>query len=306
LRQVHDLTERMVVSEILDLAGKPASKPLLVYFERASASATRILREHRISFIGKAGQCFLFHPPLLVDRELPPIDAPMAEPLTSVRADERNPFGRTGSRVLRWLLLHPLEEFSMHDLTRDTGLSGALVSRVVHALDSEAWIDLTPDRQDRRVRRVRMRRPRQALAAWSQAWERRRVPAESWNIRADGVEAAMRRLMRVKKHNPDLRWAVGGLAGASLIERVAEPATTLLWVSRDHLEGLRTALAPTRSLRAQPSLRVALAPDDFIFELAEQSKGVPVVDRVQLWLDCSGEGERALQAADAITRGMGW
>jgi len=53
-------------------------------------------------------------------------------------------------------------------------------------------------------------------------------------------------------------------------------------------------------------LRVAIAPDDFIFDLSSSKRGVPVADRVQLWLDCNGEGERALSAADAIAREMGW
>ena len=306
LHRVADLTDRLVAAEILDEVDGPASKPLLVHFERASASAMQTLREHRISFIGESGACFLFSPPLIVDRELPPTHLPATRQPPAIGAGERNPFGRTASRVLRWLLLHPTQEFSMHDLTLNTELSGPLVSRVVRTLDSEAWIDLAPDPIDRRIRRVRMRRPLQALAAWGRAWERRRISTENWNIRADSAEAAMRRLKRVGQREPELRWAVGGLAGASLLERVVEPATTLLWVSGDHLEGLGRALAPTRSINSHPSLRVAVAPDDFIFDLATHRKGLPVVDPVQLWLDCSREGERAAQAADAIAREMNW
>lgn len=306
VRWVDELTDLLVTSEIIEEAATSASKPLLVYFERASPDALRALREQRISFVGEEGSCFLFSPPLFVDRESPVIPAPMPEPSPPMRADARNPFGRTGSRVLRWLLLHPNEEFSMHDLARQTRVSPALVSRVVRALDDEAWIDLEPDPEDRRVRRTRMRRPRVALHAWGQSWDRRRIATQRWNIRSDSVESMVRRLRRVRRSDPELRWAIGGLAGASLLERVAEPTNTLLWVSRDHLDRLRAVLSPTPSAGGRPHLRVAIAPDDFIFDLSSSEGGVPVVDRVQLWLDCNGEGERALSAADAITREMGW
>jgi hypothetical protein len=118
----------------------------------------------------------------------------------------------------------------------------------------------------------------------------------------------MRRLKRVRSQAPDLRWALGGLAGASLVKRVVEPGNTLLWVSPRDIGGLEEALLPTRSGSANPQLRVATAPDDFIFDLAEErgKKRLPVVDQVQLWLDCSSEGERALEAADAIAEEMGW
>jgi MarR family len=306
LRWVDELTDRVAISGIVREAGASAPKPLLVYFKRASPNALRELRERRISFLGEQGSCFLFSPPLFVDVELPANLAPTPESSPPLRAETRNPFGRTGSRVLRWLLLHPQEEFTMHELARETRVSPTLISRVTRVLGDEAWIDLEPDPADRRVRRARMRRPLAALSAWGQSWDRRRIATQSWNLRSDSVEAMVRRLKRVEKSDPELRWAVGGLAGASLLERSAEPANVLLWVSHDHLAPLRDALAPTPSAGGHPHLRVATAPDDFIFDLSSRERGVPVADRVQLWLDCNGEGERALAAADAIAREMGW
>jgi DNA-binding MarR family transcriptional regulator len=305
LRRVEDLTSHLVASEIVDEARAPAAKPLMVHFRRASSTATRALREQRISFIGE-GACFVFSPPMFVDRELPEgqRSAPTRSP--TISAEARNPFGRTGSRVLRWLLLHPHDEFSMQELSFNTMISRTLVSRVTHALDEEAWVDLEPDARDRRIRRVRMRRPREALEAWGRAWDRRRIFSERWNVRAESVDAVQRRLKRARNQGPALRWALGGVAGASLVKRAVEPAGALLWVSGNDFDGLREALLPSRSASAHAQLRVAIAPDDFIFDLATERAGLPVVDQVQLWLDCSGEGERAQQAADAIAREMGW
>jgi DNA-binding MarR family transcriptional regulator len=306
LLRVRDLTARRIAGEIIEQAGKQASKPLLVHFERASAAALQIMRERQISFVGENGGCFLFSPPLIVDRTLPPSPNRQATLELPAGEETRNPFGRMGSRVLRYLLLHPDESFTMHELAKRTNVSPTLVTRVTHVLDAEAWIDLDHDLADRRIRRVRIRRPREALLAWGRAWDRRRIPIASWNIRSDGVEAVMRRLKRVKSQVPQLRWALGGLAGASLVRRVVEPMTTLLWVPRQDLVGLEDSLSPTRSGRASPQLRVAIAPDDFIFHLATEKDGVRIADPVQLWLDCYGEGERALEAADAIAEKMGW
>lgn len=304
LRRVEHLTTRLVVAQILAEAETKSSKPLLVYFADASGEATRLLREHRISFVDEHGECFLFFPPLVIDRRFPTSSKPRFD--SPISDDARNPFGRRGSRVLRVLLLHPQSEFSMHELARQAMVSGTLVSRVTRALSEEGWIDLDPDPDDRRFRRVRMRRPRASLEAWRGAWDRRRIPVESWNIRSDGVEATLKRLKRARAQAPDLRWAIGGLAGAAFVKRVVEPASTLLWVSRDDLRSLEETLLPTRSANAYPQLRVATAPDDFIFDLADSDEGLPVADRVQLWLDCSGEGERALGAADAVAEAMGW
>ncbi len=308
LRRFEHLTARLVASEILSKASVKGSKPLLVHFAHASPDAIRLLREGRISFLGDGGECFLLSPPLIVDRKLPVTPGPARRSKSSLADETRNPFGHGASRVLRWLLLHPKDKFSMHELARDSMVSHSLVSRVTRALDEEGWIDLEPDPEDRRVRLVRMRRPRESLEAWGRAWDRRRIPIQSWNVRSDGADAVMRRLKRVRSQAPGLRWALGGLAGASLVKRVVEPGNTLLWVSPHDIGGLEEALLPTRSGSAYPQLRVATAPDDFIFDLAKERgmKRLPVVDQVQLWLDCSSEGERALEAADAIAEEMGW
>jgi DNA-binding MarR family transcriptional regulator len=304
LHRVEHLTASLVASEILPEVGAQDSMPLLVYFAHASRDAIQLLREHRISFTGEQGECFLFYPPLVIDRQAPVALRPKLD--SSLSDEARNPFGRRGSRVLRWLLLHPNDEFSMHDLAQRAMVSGTLVSRVTRALSEEGWIDLEPDADDRRVRRVRIRHPRDSLVAWGRAWERRRIPVENWGIRSDSFEATMRKLKRVRSHAPGLQWALGGLAGAALVRRVVEPDSALLWVPRRDLRPLEEALLPTRSANAYPQLRVATAPDDFIFDLVEERDGLPVADRVQLWLDCSRGGERGLEAADAIAKETGW
>jgi hypothetical protein len=54
------------------------------------------------------------------------------------------------------------------------------------------------------------------------------------------------------------------------------------------------------------ALRIAVAPDPWVLQLARDVDGVPVADSVQLWLDCATAGERALEAAEALAGEMGW
>lgn len=282
-------------------------KPLLVHFGDASPQARSILRENRVSFVGDDGSCFLFDPPLVVDREVPPlVGAPPPRRVRPISDSARNPFSRSGSRVLRWLLLHPGEQFSIRTLAERASVSETLVSRVVRSLSEEAWVQSSPNPHDRRARSIRLRRPREALAAWSRNWARKRIAVENWAIRTEDHEAALTKLRSTRKREPGLRWALGGLAGAYQVRRAVEPGSALLWVSALDLDALADSLLPTRSSRANAQLRVAVAPDDFLFDLVSIQAGLPIVDPVQLWLDCDREGERALEAADAIAEAMGW
>lgn len=305
LRRVHDLTTRLAESEIVPSA--PAEQPpLLVHFDNASPQAKAVLRKHQISFLGEGGECFLFAPPLVVDRESPRAYRQAGRPTAAASATLRNPFARNASRALRLLLLQPDREFSIGELARAAELSDALVSRVVHSLHEDSWVDVDRDQKDSRYRRVRIARPREALSAWATVWRRRRVQVEHWDIRTENPNLTMRRLRETRKRRPGLHWAVGGISGASLIQRVVEPANVWVWVSEDEISQWEKMLLPTRTARGQASLSLAVAPDDFTLGLATECKGLPVADPVQLWLDCSREGERALDAADAIAERMGW
>jgi hypothetical protein len=104
----------------------------------------------------------------------------------------------------------------------------------------------------------------------------------------------------------DVPYAIGGPAGAALRERVLEPADVLVWIREEDLSLWREHLLAEPGRPTRGSLTVQLAPDPFIFDLAEDAADLQVADPVQLYLDCRRAGERALEAADAIRRTMGW
>jgi hypothetical protein len=247
-------------------------------------------------------------PPLYVDRDRPADRSAqqvgwgrVANPAVS-----RNPFAVRGSRVARWLLLHPEQSFVISELAAHVELSVAAVSRAVQALDDLAVAQTATAAGDARGREVRVSRPIDLLNAWLPIWQRRRVQRTIWNIGADSVASAIE-LMASAASDQDVGWALGGLAGVAEVARAVEPADALVWIDPEDLAALAEVLVPERSRGGRlGTVRISAAPDPWTLGLATGGGELPVADPVQLWLDCSSEGERALEAADAVAKAMGW
>jgi DNA-binding MarR family transcriptional regulator len=290
----HDaLTER--AARDLEL---PEAPPPLLYIDRSSPQARAVLRERGYSYAANNGELWIHVPPVHVERP-PQRGNPK---LTSAFA---SPFAVRASRVPRWLLLKPGARPSITELSRAVELSEAVVSRTVRVLADDALVAVHVDSADGRLRRVELRSPGLMLDAFERATATRRVRRQTWDIGARDVEEVMRRV-RVAAKRLQLPYAIGGLAGASIIHGPVEPVLVDVWVGRagldvwmEELEGIPTRPAPGR-------LTIQAAPDPFIFSLATRTDDVFVADSVQLYLDCRRRGERALEAAESIREEMGW
>lgn len=304
LHRAEDLTAAIVQQQILPDADAD-HRPLLVHFKRASPDARQLLRRHRVSYISDQDDWFIYAPPMVIDRENRRRSRRPDDPAVQSAARLRNPFARQASRVPRWLLLHAESAFSIRELAHATELSEALVSRVVQSMEDQAWVERTPDPSDDRVKRVRMQRPRDVLNEWRGNWQRKRIATRNWDIRADAADDVVRRVKKVATSS-DLRWAVGGVAGAAYVQKLVEPSSVLIWTTGDQFDTWEEAFIPAHVSPARAQLRLAAVPDRFTLNLTTTHRGVPVADAVQLWLDCSTESERALEAAEAIAAQMHW
>ncbi|MCW2995080.1 MAG: hypothetical protein JWQ18_2575 [Conexibacter sp.] len=293
------------VDEALGRATRGKRRSLLLVYNRSSPASRQRLREAGLSYLGADGRVLLQAPPLYVDRDRP-MDPPRVgwDAATSAPL-ARNPFAVRSSRVARRLLLHPERSCSISELATHVELSVAAVSRAVHALDEAALVETATTAGDARSREVRLRRPIELLNAWLPIWQRRRVRRATWDVGADDVEGAIK-LMASAARERDVVWALGGLAGAAEVTRAVEPANVAVWIAPDDLDALAEILMPTSSRSGRGTLRMSAAPDPWTLGLATRSDGRPVADPVQLWLDCSSEGERALEAAEAVAKRMGW
>lgn len=296
----------LVARTAAEVVDRSVDEPVLVAYGRGSAEAREALQTAGVSYIGEDGRAFLRAPGLFVERSDPLRQAEVGGLQAREPDVVRNPFARRSSRVPRWLLLHPARAFSLGQLADDVELNPAAVSRVVRALESTGHIE--NDRsaaEGRRRRQVRVRSANALLGIWLPLWENRRLTQRRWDIGARDPEAAVALVAEALASHGGT-WALGGLVGAAMIQRAVEPAESLVWTTPDGLSTIEELLVPGQARGGRGSVRVAVAPDPWTLGLAREIGGRPVVDVVQLWLDCASAGERALEAADAVAQEAGW
>jgi hypothetical protein len=276
--------------------------PIVVTYERSSPDARALLRQAGVYYAGRDGRLLLQAPPLFVERDRP---AP-AQTAVPERDTQRDPFAVRSSRVARWMLLHPNDLFATSELADLVSLSVPAVSRVLNALEELALISRARPAGDARGRVVSLRRPRDLLDAWLPVWQRRRVRRQTWDVGARDTEAAMNLLRSTHRAGMGIRFAVGGLAGAAAVRRAVEPTSVLIWLDPATIPAFERELLPQPARQDRGTLRISAAPDPWTLTLATTNAGPPIADPVQLWLDCASEGERALDAAEAIAQTMHW
>jgi DNA-binding MarR family transcriptional regulator len=296
---VRALTLDVANRDVLPIA-RASKLPIMVTYERSSPDARAMLREAGVSYAGRDGRLLLQAPPLFVERDRPtPAQTPQ-------RDTERNPFAVRSSRVARWLLLHPNGSFATSELASLVDLSVPAVSRVLTALEELALISRTRPADDARGRVVSLRRPRDLLEAWLPVWQRRRLRRQVWDVGASDPTDAINLLRSARRESTKTGFALGGLAGAATVSRTVEPNSVLVWIDPATIPDLERELLPQPARQDRGTLRITAAPDTWTLTLATTNDGVPIADPVQLWLDCASEGERALEAAEAIAQTMHW
>ena len=293
-------------AEIAAYASNELAPRLFVIFRRSSSDARSVLREAGISFAGHDGYVSVQAPGIDVERDDPlpgrHIGTPWVD--STLERSVRNPFSNRSSRVVRFMLGHPDQEFSPSSLARAVDLNSAAVSRILTALEDAAFIAGTESEPGHgRKRTVVVRRPLALLEEWLPVWQRRRIRRWRWEIGAHDADEALEMLRAVE---PPREWSVGGLAGAATLSRAVEPGIVTLWVSAAGVERLEPALDPVDARGRRGTLELALAPDPWTISLSRARRGLPIADPAQLWLDCASEGERALEAADAVAQAMSW
>jgi DNA-binding transcriptional ArsR family regulator len=271
----------------------------LVAFNRSSPQARSMLRTLGISYASPQGEIYVHAPPVHV--EIPARRRSFLE----TPGDRSSPFAIRASRIPRWLLLHPEETPSFTHLRSEVDLSASVVSRTLRALADEGLVAISQDRNDSRMRRVRVEETSALLRAFEQASIRRRVPQRSWDVGSRDPAKTLDRLRRAAKRTL-LPYALGGLAGAAMFAKVVEPASIDVWIGREDLDAWTEELMATPARPRPGAITFRPIPDPFLLSLAWERRKLQVADPVQLYLDCRRAGERALDAADLIRREMRW
>ena len=209
------------------------------------------------------------------------------------RAPVESPFGPKGSRIARWLLIHPGRVFRQRELARAVGLDEGYTSRVVRRLLDHRLVER--DRGGVRVLDHDM-----LLDSWEEHHRFDRHALIRGHIAAQAGPQLARSLAEALDGR-GIDYAMTGLAAAWF--QAAHATFRILTV---YLKELPSAeLMSALSFREEPrgaNTWIVMPNDDGVFQASATLDGVRCVHPVQTYLDLRGHPERAREAADELRR----
>jgi len=205
------------------------------------------------------------------------------------------PFGPSGSRIARWLLMHHRFTVRQRALASATGLNEGHVSRIVGKL-----VDL--ELVERGENGVTLRHPERLLDAWHDEYrfDRHRIIQGHIPVRAgESVVQQMVPLIRQGQTS----YAITGLAAAWQINRFAGFRLSTIYFAETPSENLLQRIGFRKDARGSNTWLV-VPNDEGVFQGARDISGMRCVHPVQVYLDLKGHPERAPEAAEELRRDL--
>jgi hypothetical protein len=265
-----------------------------LWIDRAAPRALEVLRQSARSFATRSGELHIVEPPGIV----------VVQPATRASSLSPSPartLSKGSARVGRWLLLHPdAVKVTIGDLADACQSSDATASRTVAQLTERGLLGVTTG-ADARQRTVQVDDPAGLLDAIADEGPWRRARQTTWDVGAKTSEQALDTL-RAAAMRVGLPYAVGGISGAAVVERLVEPTVATVWLRADDIDAWYRELLAEPARAAPGRITVRIAPDPVVLEWSTDHDGVRIADLVQLYVDCRHAGERAIDLADAMRR----
>jgi len=203
------------------------------------------------------------------------------------------PFGPSGSRVARWLLMHNQLRVRQRALASATGLNEGHVSRIVGKL-----IDLELVERDENG--VTVRHPERLLDAWQDEYRFDRHSIIQGHVPVRAGESVVQQVVPLIRQN-HTSYAVTGLAAAWQISRFAGFRLSTIYIEEAPSENLLHSIGFRQEPRGSNTWLV-IPNDKGVFQGAGDIHGVRCVHPVQVYLDLKGHPERAPEAAEELRR----
>ena len=203
------------------------------------------------------------------------------------------PFGPSGSRVARWLLMHPEEVVRQRALASATGLNEGHVSRVAGKL-----IDL--ELMERDESGVRVRHPGRLLDAWQDEYRFDKHRLIQGHIPVRAGESVVQQVVPLMN---EIRvcYALTGLAAAWEMSRHAGFRLSTIYLEEEPSEDLLRSIGFREEPRGSNTWLV-IPNDEGVFQGARDIHGTRCVHPVQVYLDLKDHPERASEAAAELRR----
>jgi len=200
-------------------------------------------------------------------------------------------FGPKGSRIARWLLMHPGQTFRQRALASATGLNEGYTSRVIRKLTESGLV--SRDRDGLRVDNAD-----RLLDAWHEAYSFDKHTVLSGHIASVSGDDLARDAAQIFDRQ-NIRYALTGLAAAWSYTHFASFRLLTVYLPEFPSPEVRTALG-FRSESRGANTWLVVPKDEGVFHGARLVDGIRCVHPVQAYLDLKGHPERALEAGEEL------
>ena len=200
-------------------------------------------------------------------------------------------FGPKGSRIARWLLMHPGQTIRQRALASATGLDEGYTSRVIRKLTKSRLVVRERDG-------LRVCNADRLLDAWHEVYRFDRHTLLSGHIAALSGDDLARGVARTLDED-NIRYAVTGLAAAWSYTHYASFRLLAVYLGEFPSAEVTAALG----FRSEPrgaNTWLVVPRDEGVFHGARLVDGIRCVHPVQAFLDLKDHPERAREAADEI------
>lgn len=206
------------------------------------------------------------------------------------RGRPSSPFAPVSARVVRLMLLDPLQWWRQADLARRASMRDGQVSKAVSRL---VQMELVERREDHAVR---PRDPDRLLDAWAEDYDFLKHDVVYGHITGLGVDLA--RGLAERLGEADVGHALTGLPAAWLRDRFAQFRLVSIYLEEDPVAVGEELGA--RMERRGANVQFILPKDPGVFAGAEEVDGATCVSVVQNYLDLLGLPERSDEAAEYL------
>ncbi len=273
---------RMAVAQLKDYIGDAKDSYGILVAPFLSDASRQICREARVGCIDLAGNAFLSFRNIFVDISGKPNPFPVSRLSRSV-------FSPKSSRVLRVLLADPSKRWYVEELSRETGISIGLTSRVKQSLLLMEWIK-------EENRSFFLVKPGEALNQWvgNYSYEKNTAVSFYSGLAEDELEAAV--VKECEKRG--LRYGLALFSGARKVAPFVRFMRFFLYIE-GNIEDVAGAVQ-FKKVDTGANVTLLQPYDDGVFYGLQNIKGVNVVSDIQLYLDLKGYKGRGEEAAQAI------
>lgn len=213
------------------------------------------------------------------------------------RGQPETAFGQKGSRVARWLLMHPGRSVRQQALAEEIDLDRGHVSRVIGKLVELGLVE-------RGKSGVRVSAPARLLEAWRDEYRFDRHTVRRGHVSASGDENPASVLARACSLL-ELPYAATALAGAWCWTGFARYRLTTVYLASPP----RGDLLEQVGFRDEPrgaNTWLVVPNDQSVFDGAKTVGGIRCVHPIQIYLDLKDHPERSQEAAEELLRQWDW